>query len=206
MNPVARERVRSVCFMVGLTAVVISVVTTIQLATAGLVERNRTAYLKRAILEAAGMACPEDTVQMLAIFDRSVSAGGHTTAPEPSFYTVRETVDGPVKAVAFKRTGVGLWGKIVAVVGLDSELKTMTGIVFVEQNETPGLGARIVEPWFRTQFRGKRAPFRLAPEGKASGHDEINAVTGATITTRGVKDMLEKLFAEAPGIVGPGGG
>ncbi len=205
MTSAARDRVQTVLFMVGLTAAIMVVVTTIQLATADLVERNKTVSLKRAVLEAAGVQCPPDTDGMLAVFDRTVSpepAG----AQNPAFYKVRETPDGPTKALVFKRAGTGLWGKIAAVIGLDSEAQTMLGIVFIDQNETPGLGARIVEPWFRGQFRGKQAPFRFVPEGKAGEAGEVNAITGATITTQGVKTMLDKLFAEAPGIVKQGAG
>lgn len=205
MNPAVRDRVQTVLFMVGLTAAIMAVVTTIQLATADLVERNKTAFLKRAVLEAAGVQCPPDTDGMLAIFDKSVSpepAG----ALEPAFYRVRETPDGSTTALVFKRVGTGLWGKITAVIGLDAEARTMVGIVFIDQNETPGLGARIVEPWFRGQFRGKHAPFRFVPEGKTGEAGEVNAITGATITIQGVKAMLDKLFVEAPGIVRQGAG
>lgn len=205
MTPGVRDRVQTVLFMVGLTAGVMTLVTAIQVATAGLVERNRTAFLKRAVLEAAGVQCPPDTGDMLAVFDRIVTTDP-PGAQTPLFYRVRAAQDGPVTSLVFKRVGVGLWGKITAVVGLDAEARTMTGIVFIDQNETPGLGARIVEPWFRGQFRGKQAPLKLVPEGQGVGAGEVNAITGATITTKGVKDMLEKLLAEAPGIVRQGAG
>jgi Na+-transporting NADH:ubiquinone oxidoreductase subunit C len=200
MTPAVRDRAQTVLFMVGLTAAVMTIVTAIQLVTAGRVDRNRTAFLKRAVLDAAGVKCPPDTESMFALFDRTVSAEP-PGSQKPVFYRVRETPEGLVIAVVFKRVGVGLWGKITAVVGLDADLHSMTGIVFIDQNETPGLGARIVEPWFCDQFRGKQAPFRFTPEGKSAGSGEINAITGATITTQGVKTMLEELFAEAPGML-----
>ena len=67
----------------------------------------------------------------------------------------------------------------------------MTGIDFIAQNETPGLGARIEESWFKDQFIGKTPPFTLVDEGtqnKAS--NEIDGITGATYTSRYVRDMV----------------
>jgi Na+-transporting NADH:ubiquinone oxidoreductase subunit C len=205
MNPRVRERVRTVVFMVALTAAVMAVVTAIQLATAGLVERNRTAFLKRAVMEAAGLQTPADDAEMLSLFDRLVAAEP-AGVPEPVFYRVRGTPDGPVAALVFKRAGVGLWGRMTAVIGLDAAARGVLGMVFTDQNETPGLGARIVEPWFRGQFRGKTPPFRLVPEGQSAAAGEVNAITGATITTRGVAEMIEKLLAEAPGLARGGSG
>jgi len=52
--------------------------------------------------------------------------------------------------------------------------------------ETPGLGLKATEEWFRNQFRGKTAAeLRLTKEGGT-----IEAITGATITSRAVIDAL----------------
>ena len=64
-------------------------------------------------------------------------------------------------------------------------------IDFIKQNETPGLGARIEEEWFRKQFRGKTPPFTLVQEDtENTAPDEINAITGATYTSSYVRDMV----------------
>ena len=72
----------------------------------------------------------------------------------------------------------------------------MLGLDFVKQNETPGLGARISESWFKEQFRGKRGPFRLVPEGVESGENEFQAITGATSTSNAVLDLLNRSIDE----------
>ena len=68
----------------------------------------------------------------------------------------------------------------------------ITGIKVASQQETPGLGTRIEElrrgekePWFQSQFRGKgaEAAIKLVRGG---GPDGIEAITGATISSRAV--------------------
>ena len=49
----------------------------------------------------------------------------------------------------------GFWGPIDGYLGVDSRAERILGIAFTRQGETPGLGGRIVEAWFREQFRGK---------------------------------------------------
>jgi Na+-transporting NADH:ubiquinone oxidoreductase subunit C len=90
-----------------------------------------------------------------------------------------------------------LWGEIESVVGVEKDLKTLTGIEFIEQNETPGLGGRITEGWFKEQFRGKRWPLEVVPEGEPAGDQEFQAITGATNTTNGVKGILNDRLSKA---------
>ncbi len=99
--------------------------------------------------------------------------------------------------------GKGLWGSMKALVALSSDMKNLKGLSIFEQMETPGLGARISEEWFLTQFRDIRIvkedgvagdylnSFELIPEGKQADNPlQIQQVTGATITTASVTKML----------------
>ena len=98
--------------------------------------------------------------------------------------------------------GPGLWGQIEGVAGLNSDLDRLTGVDFTVQIETPGLGGRIVELWFREQFRGKTGPLSRVPERtEGEGANQFDAITGATITSTAVEDMLNRVFEEAPGII-----
>jgi Na+-translocating ferredoxin:NAD+ oxidoreductase RnfG subunit len=72
----------------------------------------------------------------------------------------------------------------------------------VRHNETPGLGARIDEAWFLRQLAGRRPPLSLAPEGTRSPEPgRIDAITGATITSAAVRDILNRTAASAPDTV-----
>lgn len=190
----AAERVYTVAFMVAVTAVFISAVAGVHVLTAERVERNASLFLKRGVFEASGLDGAPSTPQLLAWFGRAVqpAAGG---GDDPTF-VVRDPATGALLATVRVRREPGLWGAIRAAVGVDG-VGRVTGLAILEQNETPGLGARIAEPWFRRQFRGRRAPVELDPEGTASADPgRVDAVTGASISSRAVRDLVNRAAAE----------
>jgi Na+-transporting NADH:ubiquinone oxidoreductase subunit C len=99
---------------------------------------------------------------------------------------------------AFVRSGPGLWGEIEAVVCFDTQTDSLVGVTFTKQNETPGLGGRIEENWFQQQFFGKKGNLALRPEGtRSASPEEIDAITGATITSKAVRDIVNASSKEA---------
>ena len=193
---VFRERVFPILFMALLTAISIAMVSGIYLATRDLVSRNESLYLKRAVLFAAGLAVPEGPAEVEQAYTDAVRERTDENG-DPRFYEV-VGAGGNVEGYVIPRTGPGLWGEIEAVVGLERDLRVLTGVDFTKQNETPGLGARISEDWFRAQFRGKTGPFSLVPEGTpGEGDQEFDAITGATITSTAVMNILNSALEEA---------
>ena len=73
----------------------------------------------------------------------------------------------------------GFGGAISLVVGVSANGK-VTGVTVLEHSETPGLGAKAEEPDFLQQYVGK--------SGKIVVGSDINAITGATITSKAVTD------------------
>ncbi len=107
-------------------------------------------------------------------------------------------VDGQTKYIISLR-GAGLWGPLWGYVALDDDKNTIYGVYFLHASETPGLGANIVEPWFQEQFIGKhilndRHEFVsvavMKPGTRADGKDQVDGISGGTITSKGVEDML----------------
>ncbi|MBR1543986.1 MAG: NADH:ubiquinone reductase (Na(+)-transporting) subunit C [Muribaculaceae bacterium] len=95
--------------------------------------------------------------------------------------------------------GAGLWGPIWGYVSVNSDGATIFGTSFSHESETPGLGARITEDEFRQQFIGKQivkdgafSSIEVVKRGQKSltGADYVDAISGATITSRGVGAML----------------
>jgi Na+-transporting NADH:ubiquinone oxidoreductase subunit C len=84
-------------------------------------------------------------------------------------------------------------------VGLDESMDTLTGIEIIDQNETPGLGGRITEDWFTTQFRGKRGPLNVVPEGETTSEQQFQAITGASYSTAAIKNIVNKTLEDARG-------
>lgn len=192
-----RERVSTVSFMLIVTLVSISILSSLYVATAETVRRNERLFTRRAVLEAAGVDVPATTAETLALFDqRATPVPSETNA---LYFVVRAEDGSATNAVVFPGSGAGLWGQIDGLVGLDATLKTVTGVTFLRQNETPGLGARIEEPWFKRQFAGKTGPFAMVPEGTHSeAPDRFDAITGATVTSTAVRDLLNRVLADAP--------
>jgi len=190
-----KESLRAAGFMGGLSLVLIASVAALHLATAERVGRNADLFLQRAVLEAAGLALPGTPAAAAALFRETVTA---EPADAPERFYVRDAADGALRAVVFKRRGRGLWGTIDAVVAYDPAARVFGEIRFLEHNETPGLGARIEEPWFQRQTAGKTGPFVLRPEGTGSdAPTEIDAITGATVTSSAVRDLLNAVARDA---------
>ena len=113
-------------------------------------------------------------------------------------------VDGAKKFV-YRLHGAGLWGGIGGYLALNDDLNTIFGINFNHESETPGLGALIVEKPFRTQFIGRKirnaegeiVSIAVLKKGNlAEGQEQVDAVSGATITSTGVNDMLKANLVE----------
>ena len=107
-------------------------------------------------------------------------------------------LDGEVKYI-LPLEGKGLWGGIGGYLALDEDKNTIWGVNFNHEGETPGLGAKIIEKEFRAQFEGKHirnaenevVSVAVLKKGKiADGKEQVDAVSGATITSEGVSTML----------------
>jgi Na+-transporting NADH:ubiquinone oxidoreductase subunit C len=194
-----RERVYPVLFMVIITVVFISIISGIYLSTQSMVEENETIFLKKAVLFSAGLKVPDDNTEINRVYAEKVTE--YAVDGKPAVFAIRNGEAG-AESFAFRITGPGLWGEIEALIGYDGQMRNLTGIDFIKQNETPGLGARIEEEWFKTQFRGKSPPFSLVQEDRENtAPNEINAITGATYTSNYVRDMVNKSSGQATALL-----
>jgi Na+-transporting NADH:ubiquinone oxidoreductase subunit C len=107
-------------------------------------------------------------------------------------------LNGAVKYV-LPLSGKGLWGGIGGYLALDEDKNTIYGVNFNHEGETPGLGAKIVELPFRESFEGKHirnaegqvvSVAVLKAGTRAEGQEQVDAISGATITSTGVSTML----------------
>ena len=84
--------------------------------------------------------------------------------------------------------GAGLWGPIWGYIGLEGDLQTIKAVCFGHKGETPGLGAKCVEPSFTDQFKGFN-PSEKTLKVKKDGGD-VDAITASTITSRAYANGL----------------
>lgn len=93
--------------------------------------------------------------------------------------------------IAFKVSGSGAQGPIAGVVAIKSNL-TIRGITIVHQEETPGLGDRVFEKETLDRFKGKKIlpKILILTPGKAKGDNEVDGITGATLTCNAFEKIL----------------
>ena len=194
-----KQRPFTIVFTLAVTVAFVAPISLAYLLTKPIVALNEEVFLKRAVLYAAGVPVPAGNEQIVAAFaTRAEAVPGASGAPP--YYRIK-TESGQLSGYVFLRSGPGLWGEITATVGFDGKLERLSGVDFLKQSETPGLGARISEAWFREQFRGKRGPFSTVPEGEPAQENQFDAITGATLTSNYVKAILNTTVDQARSLV-----
>ncbi|MFA5144639.1 MAG: FMN-binding protein [Candidatus Omnitrophota bacterium] len=93
--------------------------------------------------------------------------------------------DGKFAGAAFKAYGKGYSSVVETMTGLLPD-GSISAIKIVNQNETPGLGANVIEPSFTGQFSHKNIP----------ALQDVQAITGATISSKAVIDSVSKRAQE----------
>ena len=96
--------------------------------------------------------------------------------------------------------GTGLWGPIWGYIALDDDKNTVFGADVSHAGETPGLGAEIATIAFSSQFVGKQifknSEFKsiaiVKPGKTAQGQDYVDGISGGTITSDAVGNMIKK--------------
>lgn len=174
------------------TAFFSSIVIGLTYLTSDRVEANETLALERAVLS----VLPDVDVEKMMRTEIHNTFTEMIVEPNDasgSVYTARN--DNAIVAYVLRMSGQGFWAPIRGVMGIKPDRKTITGIAFYEQNETPGLGAEIAEMPFRSQFRGKvissgDAPMKIKRPGTTLGDSEVHAVTGATQTSNRLEVII----------------
>lgn len=117
-------------------------------------------------------------------------------------YKVKE--NGAVVAVIMPLYGKGLWSTMYGFIAVNKDLKTVRGFTFYEHGETPGLGGEVDNAKWKAAWKGKlfydeagklqvEVIKRIAPPGSKT---EVDGLSGATLTTRGIDNMLKFWFGE----------
>ena len=122
------------------------------------------------------------------------------------FYTCE--VDGKELHV-FPLKGMGLWGGISGFIALEDDDNTVYGVYFNHESETAGLGAEIKDSQeWQEKFIGKKL-HKEGVDGVALSvvkkvtdpETQVDAVTGATLTSNGVSDMIQECLKDIPILV-----
>ena len=177
-----KEKLTMILFVLALGSILSTALVSVNAYTAPLIEKNKVKKLRISILKALDISYSKDKVD--EVFSENVETKKQR---EREFYVAKAGGN-----VAFEIYGSGLWGPIHGIVALGSDLKTIKGITIIHQEETPGLGGRIAEEDFLDRFESKQVFPRLMVQlpGKASGNNEVDGITGATLSCKAFEEIL----------------
>ncbi len=154
------------------------------------VEENKRFAERSAVLLALGIVV-DSPDQVDSSYEDRVSRIS-TSAGE----LYKAEVDGVVR-YAKTFAGSGLWGTITGILAVDPSVSRIEGLQIVSHNETPGLGGRIDEAWFKDQFRGEKIGSAGISVVQGSGkgdpdkdNSKLDAITGASRTSQSVQTIV----------------
>jgi electron transport complex protein RnfG len=104
--------------------------------------------------------------------------------------------DGATAGWVLQARGQGFADVIQVLVGVDAKADAITGLYVLEQKETPGLGDNITKEKWREQFKGKGTTAPLSAVVSAPSGSQVKAVTGATISSVSVCEIVNEAVAK----------
>jgi Na+-transporting NADH:ubiquinone oxidoreductase subunit C len=169
--------------------------------TVGKIEANKTLFQKRAILDALNIKFESDK-DVPGIYEQTIKS--FKAGNKDIFYYENNGK----KNYAMIYSGVGLWGTITGVLAVNEDLTRIVGIGIISHIETPGLGGRIEEPWYKNQYRDKLIINDKLSTIYSSGAGDYNkddgsvdAISGATLTSNLFGIIINKAIPEIKKLV-----
>jgi electron transport complex protein RnfG len=169
-----RELIRMFVVLTVLSAVSGGLLAGLRHSTAAQIEQQQLEFVKGPAIKTILKGATNDPIA-----DRFKIKDGDT---ERSFFIGK--FDGKADTVAFEGSGKGFGGSFGLMIGVNVDDDKIIGVGVTTHHETPGLGARAKDdPKFVSQFKGSPMvdPFKVTTDG-----GKINAMSGATITSKGV--------------------
>ena len=106
--------------------------------------------------------------------------------------------DDPPSQYVLPVYGKGLWSTLYGFIALEPDCVTVRGITFYQHGETPGLGGEVDNEAWKASWKGKKVfdfeksfDVQLGVVKNASGDFEVDALSGATITSNGVSNLVK---------------
>lgn len=182
-----------VVFMVLITGFFTFLLAFINASTIDEIKRQENLTLQRSILYVFNIAFDENNDdEVTRLYEENILI--ETKNNRPAYIYIK---DKKVIGYAFEANGTGLWGSMTGHIAFRPNFKELLGINFIAHSETPGLGGRIDELWYKEQFRnisftkGSQAILYRPADG-----GNVDAITGATLTSKSVQHMINSFIPE----------
>lgn len=119
-------------------------------------------------------------------------------------YLLRDE-NGAIDKVVLPIEGYGLWSTLYGFIALEANGNDIYGLQFYQQGETPGLGAEVDNPRWKALWNGKKLftddgdlAITVSKSMPAAGPEyHVDALAGATLTSRGVDNLVRFWMGEA---------
>ncbi len=148
---------------------------------------------RKKVLEALVIPYEADTIE--TVFTANV------TSEDIDGKTIYTAGDG---SIAFEFAGPASQGPISGIIALSPDKEAIKGIAIIQQSETPGLGSRVLDSENLAKFRDKKVvpSLLIVAAGTASADNEVDAITGATLTSKALEKNINKNVQETKTLIG----
>ncbi|MCF8245498.1 MAG: FMN-binding protein [Saprospiraceae bacterium] len=175
------------------------------LYTLPMIEANKAAALERAIYKVLPGCTSFETLvlrdaKLTVVKELKAVSGGK---PEKTIYAGHDDA-GKLVGFAIPSDEPGFQDLIVGILGYHPETKTIVGFEVLDSKETPGLGDKIIKDQaFIVQFESLSVEPEIVSvkKGEKKNPNEVEAITGATISSKTVVKLLNKGIGEWQGAI-----
>ncbi len=177
--------------------------------TLPIIEQNRQEYLERAIFEVLPGAVTKQVFEVTP--DGKLQPTTDVHSKTPKVYAGYDA-QGKLVGVALEARGQGFQDVISLIYGYNPYQQAIIGMKVLESKETPGLGSKIeTDPEFLANFKALEVkltadgkiehPVEMVKKGQKTHDWQIEAITGATISSRAITNILRKSTEKALPII-----
>jgi len=156
---------------------------------------NRAARLERAILQVVPGAVKFETLYLIdGKLTNTLPAGADPRKLDKVYAALDES--GVRRGFAIPASEPGFQDAIDILFGFDPAKPGTLGLAILASRETPGLGDKVEKPGFTDQFRDAATPLTGVKAGTAQNEEDVEMVTGATISSRTVINAMNHAVAK----------
>jgi electron transport complex protein RnfG len=178
-------------------------------STFSIIKENKRVALEKAIFEVVPGAVERTTFAMVDGKLEVLEGEGDTAVKYYACYDANKALVG----VAVEASGQGFQDILRVLYGYSPPSNAIVGLKVLESKETPGLGDKIeTDPEFRANFEALSVelqsdmtsivnPIEMVKEGKKTDPWQVEAITGATVSSRAVATILQKSTAIAVPVI-----
>lgn len=156
------------------------------------IDKNNRTY-QEVLSAASSFTEVEGSVEKIAELEASGELAGFGGVAIESVLEGADASGAAVGYVINSLSNDSYGGAVKISVGFDSD-GTITGVGIREINDTPGLGLKAKEPKFKDQYIGKNVDTLVVTKTGASAENEIDAISGATVTSNAVTNAVNTAF------------